>query len=154
MTASRSRRLLPKARGYGGAKKIVGRKRHIAVDADGRLQMVNLTTADIADSSGAEALLEAAYRRRTKVKHLFADSAHDRRQLLHKAAFFDFMVEIVKRTEAAFVVLPRRSVIERTFGWMTCHRRLVRDYEARLDLSNAVIDIAMAGGAHSAHLTP
>ncbi len=40
-------------RGYDGAKKIVGRKRHIAVDTDGRLLMVNLTTADIADSAGA-----------------------------------------------------------------------------------------------------
>ena len=43
-----------KARGYDAAKKIVGRKRHIAVDTDGRLLMVNLTTADIADSAGAQ----------------------------------------------------------------------------------------------------
>ncbi|MGA4334005.1 IS5 family transposase, partial [Ralstonia nicotianae] len=46
-------------RGYDAAKKIVGRKRHIAVDTDGRLLMVNLTSADIADSTGALAVLEA-----------------------------------------------------------------------------------------------
>jgi putative transposase len=46
-----------------GAKKIVGRKRHVAVDTDGRLFMVNLTTADVADSTGAQALLEATHRR-------------------------------------------------------------------------------------------
>ena len=40
-------------RGYDAAKKTVGRKRHIAGDTDGRLLMVNLTTADIADSTGA-----------------------------------------------------------------------------------------------------
>ncbi|BEU72585.1 hypothetical protein MAFF211271_21400 [Ralstonia syzygii subsp. indonesiensis] len=42
-------------RGYDAAKKIVGRKRHIAVDTDGRLLMVNLTPADIADSRGGGA---------------------------------------------------------------------------------------------------
>ena len=44
-----------KTRGYDAGKKIVGRKRHIAVDTDGRLLMVNLTTADISDSAGAQA---------------------------------------------------------------------------------------------------
>ena len=41
-------------RGYDAGKKIVGRKRHIAVDTDGRLLAVNLTTADISDSAGAQ----------------------------------------------------------------------------------------------------
>src|SRR4029077_10482099 len=45
-------------RGYDAGKKIVGRKRHIAVDTDGRLLMVNLTTADISDSAGARVTLE------------------------------------------------------------------------------------------------
>ena len=48
-----------KARGYDANKKIVGRKRHIAVDTDGRPLMVNLTTADISDSAGAQAILDA-----------------------------------------------------------------------------------------------
>jgi putative transposase len=50
-------------RGFDGAKKIVGRKRHIAVDTDGRLLMVNLTTGDIADSTGAQAVLQALRQR-------------------------------------------------------------------------------------------
>ena len=41
-----------KAPGFDGAKKITGRKRHIAVDTDGRRLMVNQTTADITDSAG------------------------------------------------------------------------------------------------------
>ncbi|MET3524488.1 hypothetical protein ABID25_006359 [Mesorhizobium abyssinicae] len=45
-------------RGHDAGKKIVGRKRHIAVDTDGRLLMVNLTTADISDSAGAQARLD------------------------------------------------------------------------------------------------
>ena len=64
---------------------------------------------------------------------------------MDKAAFLDFTLDIVKRTEPAFVVLPRRWVVERTLGWMTRHRRLVRDYEARVDVSEAMIDIVMGG---------
>jgi putative transposase len=48
-----------KKRGYNAAKKIVGRKRRIAVDTDGRRLMVKLTTADIADSAGAQIILHA-----------------------------------------------------------------------------------------------
>ena len=44
-------------RGYDAGKKIVGRKRHIAVDTDGRLLMVNLTTADISAAMSIEGLL-------------------------------------------------------------------------------------------------
>jgi putative transposase len=132
-------------RGFDGAKKVVGRKRHIAAETDRRLLMVNLTTTDIADSAGAQAVLDAIRKHWRCIKHLFADGAYDRRQLLDKAAFLGFTVEIVKRTEAAFVVLPRRWVVERTFGWMTRYRRLVRDYKACLNVSNAMIDIAMLG---------
>ncbi len=69
-------------------------------------------------------MLDALVKRWPRTKHLFADSAYDRRQLLEKAAFLDFTVEIVRRIEAAFVVLPRRWVLERTFGCMTRYRRL------------------------------
>jgi putative transposase len=105
-------------RGYDANKKIVGRKRHIAVDTDGRLLMVNLTTADISDSAGA--------------------------QVMSKAAFLDFVIEIIRRIddEPGFKVLPRRWVVARTFGWLMRWRRLVRDYEQRLDVSKAMIHVA------------
>src|SRR5271168_2824548 len=50
-------------RGYDAGKKIVGRKRHIAVDTDGRLLMVNLTPADISDSAGAQMILDGVRKR-------------------------------------------------------------------------------------------
>lgn len=132
------------SRGYDGGKKVVGRKRHIAVDTNGRLLMVNLTTADIADSTGAQAVIDALRQRWPWIRHLFADAAYDRRQLLDKAAFLDFTVEIVRRTDTGFTILPRRWVVERTFGWLTRYRRLVRDYEARLDVSEAMIYASMS----------
>jgi putative transposase len=61
--------------GYDAAKKVKGRKRHIAVDTDGRLLMVNLSTADIQDAQGAEQIIKAVRQRWPWLKHLFADGA-------------------------------------------------------------------------------
>src|SRR5436190_20887471 len=47
--------------------------------------------------------------------------------------------------QKGFQVLPRRWVVERTFGWMMRWRRLVRDYEQRIDVSQAMILVAMGG---------
>ena len=98
-------------RGYDAGKKIVGRKRHIAVDTDGRLLMVNLTTADISDSAGALAILDGIRKRWPWVKHLFADGAYDRLKLMDKAAYLDFVVEIIRRSDdqKGFQVLPPRA---------------------------------------------
>lgn len=79
------------------------------------------------------------------MKHLFADGAYDRTQLMNKAAFLDFVVEIVRKMEGqkGFEILPRRWVVERTFPSMTRSRRLVRDYEQRIEVSEAMIHVAM-----------
>ena len=123
----------------------MGRKRHIAVDTDGRLLMVNLTPADISDSAGAQMILDGVRKRWPWLKHLFADGAYDRAQLMDKAAFRDFTIQVVKRSDAAvgFEVIPRRWVVERTFAWMTRWRRLARDYEERIDCSEAMIHVAL-----------
>jgi transposase len=65
---------------------------------------------------------------------------------MDKAAFLDSVVEIVRRSDkaAGVEVISRRWVVERTFGWMIRWRRLVRDYEKRLDVSEAMIHVAMA----------
>jgi transposase len=47
--------------------------------------------------------------------------------------------------QKGFVPLRRRWVVERTFGWMMPWRRLVRDYEKRLDVSENMIYVAMSG---------
>lgn len=90
-------------------------------------------------------LLDALKRRWLRIRHLFAGGAYDRCQLLDKAAFLDFVVEVVRRLAAqqSFAPLPRRSVVERTFGWMMQGRRLVRDDEMRLDVSTAMIHAAL-----------
>jgi putative transposase len=79
------------------------------------------------------------------LKHLFANGAYDRTKLLDKAAFLDFVVEIVRRIDGdpGFKVLARRWVVERTFGWLIRWRRLVRDFDQRLDVSETMIHVAM-----------
>lgn len=136
----------PDGGGYDAAKRTKGRKRHIAVDTDGRLLMVNLTTADVQDAAGAELIVAAVRKRWPWLKHLFADGAYDRGKLSSLAAFQDFTLEVVRKLpeQKGFQVLRRRWVVERTFGWMTRWRRLVRDYEKRLDVSGAMIDVAMS----------
>jgi transposase len=123
-----------------------GRKRHIVVDTDGRLLRVNLTSADVQDAAGAEAIIKAVRQRWPWLKHLFADGAYDRGRLASTAAYRGFVVEVVRKLEGqqGFQPLPRRWVVERTFGWMTRWRRLVRDYEQRLDVSEAMIGVAMS----------
>ena len=74
-------------------------------------------------------------------------SAQAWRAATDKASYLDFVVEIIRRSDdqKGFKVLPRRWVVERTFGWMIRWRRLVRDYEQRIDVSQAMIMVAMGG---------
>lgn len=135
----------PGGGGYDAAKKLKGRKRHIVVDTDGRLLMVNLTSADIQDAAGAEQIVLGIRKRWPWLKHLFADGAYDRGKLMSRAAYHDFVIEVVRKLERqqGFQVLPRRWVVERSFGWMIRWRRLVRDYERRCDISEGMIHVAL-----------
>lgn len=72
-------------RGYDTGKKTVRCKRHVVVDTDGRLLMVNLTSPDISDSAGAQMILDAIRQRWPWIKHQFADGAYDLRKLMDKA---------------------------------------------------------------------
>jgi putative transposase len=79
------------------------------------------------------------------VKHLFGDAAYDRCTLLDKAAYLDFTDEVVRGLQGqdGFQVQPRRWVVERTFAGLMRYRRPVRDDEQRLDVSLAMIYIAL-----------
>lgn len=61
--------------------------------------MIDLTAADVADSTGALAVLEALKKRWPSVTHFFADGAYDRTALMDKAQMLDFVVQVVRRHE-------------------------------------------------------
>ncbi len=71
--------LAPGGGGYDAAKKVKGRKRHIVVDTDGRLLIVDLTSADVQDGAGAAAIIKAVRHRWAWLKRLFADGASRQR---------------------------------------------------------------------------
>jgi transposase len=125
--------------------KTKGRKRHIAVDTLGLVLAVVVTAANIQDRDGAHRLLAALHARFSTVSHIWADGGYAGRLLPWTRKVLSFVVEVVKRTDsvAGFLVLPRRWVVERTFGWITKHRRCVRDYETLPEHHEAMVYIAM-----------
>jgi putative transposase len=56
-------------------------------------------------------------------------------------------LKIVKRSDQkkGFHVLPRRWLVERTFGWLGRQRRLSKDYEFLTQTSEVMIQAAMIG---------
>jgi|SRR5262245_33324717 len=135
------------SRGYDGAKKLTGRKRHLVVDSLGLLLAVLVTTADVADAVAAQQLLAPlTYERFPRLKVVRVDSAYGRYGLPDWVSQWGhFVLDLVKRPLRAvgFVLLPGRWVVERTFAWLGRYRRHSRDYERRTDSSAAMITISM-----------
>jgi transposase len=130
-----------KTSGYHGGKKITGRGRHLAVDAEGWLLALVVTAASVSDKAGAKVLLIKLFNLFSTLQVMWADSGYDGAPLARYAkAAAAITVEVVRRTAPhSFQVLRRRWVIERTFGWLMRYRRLVRDYERRTDHAEAMI---------------
>ena len=121
---------VPKAsRGWDNAKKVNGRKRHIAVDVTGLILDVVITAASVQDRQAARPLLWNLHRGCRHVRLVWADAGYAGK-LAAWAATLQMNLQIVtKRDPHAFEVLPRRWVVERTFAWIAKHRRTTRDYE-------------------------
>jgi putative transposase len=132
-------------RGYDAGKKIMGRKRHLLVDTLGLLLVVVVLAARIQDRDGAKMVFLRAKRRFGRLQLIWADGNYRGRLVRWTAATCGWVLQIVKRGEAqqAFVVLPKRWIVERTFGWLNKWRRLSKDYEVLPQTSEALIQVAM-----------
>jgi transposase len=135
---------VPKAtRGWDNAKKVNGGKRHIAVDAMGLLLAVVITAASVQDRDAARPLLWNLHRACRRIRLIWADAVYAGK-LATWAATLNMTIQIVARRQAhAFEVLPRRWVVERTFAWISKHRRTTRDYERLAASHEAMILWAM-----------
>ena len=135
-------------RGYDAGKKVMGRKRHLLVDTLGLILHVVVHPASIQDRDGAKLVLSVLLKRFGWLRCIFADSGYAgelvswcKRLLPHRGV----RLEIVKRSDAdqhRFIILRKRWIVERTFGWLSKSRRLSKDYEYRTDNSEAMILIA------------
>lgn len=132
-------------RGYDAGKKVKGRKRHILVDTMGLLLIVVVHAASIQDRDGAKLVLEQAQQRFPRLAHIWADGGYAGKLVQWVKDTYQKTLEIVKRSDKAtgFQVLPRRWVVERTFGWLGRYRRLAKDYECLPHSSQAMVQVAM-----------
>jgi putative transposase len=135
-------------RGFDAGKLTFGRKRHILVDTLGLLLLVAVHSAGTQDRDGARSVLEPLANRFSKLRKIWADSIYNGGigewvRNLRRRNRID--LEIVKRPDGVkgFLVLARRWVVERTFAWLSFHRRLSKDYEYLPETSEAFIRIAM-----------
>jgi transposase len=101
------------------------------VDSNGWLLAVLVTAAGVQDRDGGHRLVALLRERFSTITLVWADGGYAGRLVAWAAAVLALSVTVVKRTDqvSGFVVLPRRWVVKRSFGWLNRHRRLVRDYE-------------------------
>lgn len=132
------------ARGYDAGKKINGRQRHILGDPIGLLLAVMGLPADLQDREGAKRLLTVFFGQKTRrrAKRIWADGGYAGALLAWSRKRWRCTIKIVKRSAPhPFKGLPRRWVVERTFGWLGRYQRLRRDYKrpARTDETMAYL---------------
>ena len=125
----------------------MGRKRHLLVDTLGLILAVVVHPANIQDRDGARLVRKKLTHAFGWLRLIWVDGGYAGNALAQwlKALLprRGLRLEVVKRTELhTFKILPRRWVVERTFGWLSNYRRLARDYEFRTDNSEALILIA------------
>jgi putative transposase len=135
-------------RGYDAGKKVSGRKRHVAVDCLGLILFMMITPASVQDRDAARSLIKTLVGLYSRLQIVWADGGYLGalvswvKQL---RPFGKLRLEIVRRCDQVkgFKVLPKRWIVERTFGWFSKSRRLCRDYEVRVDHSEAMVRICM-----------
>jgi transposase len=118
--------------GYDGAKRRKGSKTHIAVDTLGHLLALHVTPATEQDRAQVEELARQVQEvTEQSVEVAFVDQGYTGEEPAKAAQAEGMRLEVIKLPEAkkGFVLLPRRWVVERSFGWVARFRRLARDYE-------------------------
>ena len=107
-----------------------------------------VTAASVQDRDGAKPLLEILRHRYTRLRHIWADGAYAGplvEWVKGLRPHRPIRLEITKRSNAVkgFVVIPKRWIVERTFGWFNRYRRLSKDYELLPETSEAIIQVTM-----------
>jgi putative transposase len=115
------------------------------VDTIGLLLIVVVHTANIQDRDGAKLFLEKVKGTFPRLQLIWADAGYSGKLVDWVNSVCGWMLEIVKRSDdvKGFQVLPRRWVVERTFGWLGRYRRLSKDYEGSTESSQSLIYAAM-----------
>ena len=133
-------------KGFDAGKLVKGRKRHILVDTLGLLIAVVVTGANVQDYHGAKPVLGSVKDRCPRLKVVWADGIYEKRWLIdwvRTECGWELTITQRSDQEKGFKVVPKRWVVERTFGWLGRYRRLSKDYEKLPETSEAMIQMAM-----------
>ena len=112
------------------------------VDSQGFCLGVLVTEANGAERLGALVVLEEAKEKLRNLKRLWVDagySGENFRRSVQAVCGKEVEVEVIRRQSVGFEVLPKRWIVERTFGWFNRFRRLSKDYELHSETSEAMI---------------
>jgi putative transposase len=112
------------------------------------LLTVVATAANVQDRDAAMVLLNVLRHQFSRVRLIWADQAYAGELLAwvwSLRPWRNVRLEIVKRPEGTkgFQLLPKRWIVERTFGWFGRYRRLSKDYEYLTQTSEAMIRVVM-----------
>jgi putative transposase len=134
--------------GYDGGKKVKGRKRTLIVDSQGALVKAKVGSAARQDVFAGKEVLEALKPQENllgRLEKIMADAGFRGELVEWVMSNFHVPLEIVKKdkSEKGFTPEKNRWVIERTIAWITRQRRLARDYERRVEVSEAFIYLTM-----------
>jgi putative transposase len=132
--------------GYDAHTCVQGRKRHLLLDTLGLPISVYVSPADRHDTQGARRLLAGLKYFVPRLKKIWADAAYRGQELTDRCkAQGDWDLAVVERTPGVrgFAVLPKRWIVERTFGWLSANRRMSKDYERKVQTSETLIKVVM-----------
>ena len=129
-------------------KQIKGRKRHLLVDTLGLVLVVVVHAANIQDRDGAKLVLARLTQQFSRLRCIWADGGYAGQLVTWVRGlrvWRKLRLDIVSRPEGVkgFLLLPKRWVVERTFGWLNRFRRLSKDYEYLTQTSETMIHVAM-----------
>jgi putative transposase len=132
-------------KGYDGNKKVNGRKRHIITDTLGFLMGIVIHDANMNDREGAKLVLKNVQHKYPRLKKIIVDQGYTGELIDWTMRVFGWVLEVVVKVAglSGFNVLPKRWVVERTFGWFNFQRRLSKDYELLPCCSEAMIRLSM-----------
>lgn len=145
----KSAAMVSEAVGFDAGKLVKGRKRFLTVDTLGLVMRVLVTAASVGEREGGKQVLQKVKQMGKPVSRLttiWVDSGFDGTPFMHWVMdCYRWIVQVVLRPQErkGFVLLPKRWVVERTFGWLMGCRRLVRDYELLPQTSETFIYLAM-----------
>lgn len=112
------------------------------MDSQGLVLGILVTEANAPERLGAVVIFDEIRERLSRLQVVYVDQGYSGKnfaRVIRQICGDSVRVEVVKRSSKEFEVLPKRWIVERTFGWLNRYRRLSKDYEVHVETSEAMI---------------